>query len=124
MINNTISKSPPSNLLGLFTDEGDVNIEATRIFLKMSKVELSTAFGLSPDQVRIDRMCEVTKRRIKDFSLALEFVAETFDGDKTKTQFWLNTANLNFGGSSPQNLILRGRYNKVLNFILAAKEGY
>ena len=53
---------------------------------------------------------------------ALEFVAETFDGDRAKTLFWPNTGNPNFGGPDPKTLIISGRYHKVLKFILAAKE--
>lgn len=124
MIENAISGSLLTNFLGLFTDKGEVDVEAIRGFLNISKKELATAFGLSPDQIRINRIGELTKRRIHELASALEFVAETFDGDKKKTQFWLNTANPSFGGSSPKELIIRGRYLKVQRFILAAKQGY
>ena len=125
MIDNAISQSSLSkNSLGLLTEEGDVNIEATRKLLDFSKTELAKAFALSPDQIRLDRMGKVSKNRIKDLVCALEYVAETFDGDIKKTRFWLNTPNPNLGGSSPKNLIINGRYHKVQKFILAARGGY
>jgi hypothetical protein len=124
MINNAISGSLFHNFLGLFNDEGDVKLEETRKFLKLSKVELASAFGLSPDQIREDRIASKTRERLTDLASALEFVAETFDGDEQKTSFWLNTPNPNFGGSTPKKLIIRGRYHKLLKFILAAKQGY
>ena len=124
MIDNAISNSLLTNFLDLFTDKGEVNVEATRNFLEISKAELARVFDLSPDQIRSDRMGETTKERIKDLASALEFVAETFEGDKDKTLFWLKTANPNFGGSSPKNLIIRGRYHKVLKFIFSVKQGY
>ena len=124
MINNKISESLLHNFLGLFTDTGEVKVEETRKFLSFSKVELATAFGLSPDQIREERMAATTKKRVAELASALEFVAETFDGDKKKTSFWLNTPNPNFGGSTPKSLIIRGRYHKLLKFILAAKHGY
>ena len=124
MIDNAISISLLNNFLGLFTKKGDVNVEATRKFLNISKKELAQAFALSPDQIRLDRIGKITKNRIKELAFALEVVAETFDGDKNKTQFWLNTPNPNLGGSSPKNLIINGRYHKVQKFILAAQKGY
>ncbi len=124
MIENSISDSLLSNSLGLFTQEGEINVEATRKFLDISKKELAQAFGLSPDQIRIDRMGKITRERIKELASALEFVAKTFDGDSQKTQFWLNTPNPNLGGSSPKHLITNGRYHKVQKFILAAQNGY
>ena len=123
-IDNAISNSLLSNLLGLFSDDGMVDVEATRKFLKISKAELANAFGLSPDQIRPDRMGTVTKNRISELASALEFVAETFDGEQEKTLFWINTPNPNFGGASPKKLIVEGRYHKVIKFVLAAKEGY
>lgn len=124
MLENAISNSLIKNFLGLFTETGEVKIEETREFLKLSKIELANAFSLTQDQIRDDRMATKTKERITELATALEFVAETFDGDKTKTLFWLNTPNPNFGGSTPKNLILRGRYHKLLKFILASKQGY
>ncbi len=124
MIENTISESLLSNFLGLFTKEGEVDVEATREFLNISKKELAQAFGLSADQIRTTRIGRMTKERIKELASALEFVAETFDGNREKTQFWINTPNPNLGGSSPKHLIINGRYRKVQKFILAAKSGY
>ncbi len=124
MLENAISNSIMKNFLGLFTETGEVKIEETREFLKLSKIELANAFGLSPDQIREGRMAAKTKERVTELATALEFVAETFDGDKAKTLFWLNTPNPNFGGSTPKNLILRGRFHKLLKFILASKQGY
>ena len=124
VIDNAISNSLFQNLLGLFSDEGVVDVEATRKFLRISKAQLASVFGLSVDQIRLDRMGEVTKTRIDELASALEFVAETFEGDEKKTLYWLNTPNPNFGGTSPKKLILEGRYHKVVKFILAAKKGY
>ena len=124
MLENAISGSLNKNFLGLFTETGEVKVEETREFLKLSKIDLANAFGLTQDQIRDDRMATKTKERMAELATALEYVAETFDGDKTKTLFWLNTPNPNFGGSTPKNLILRGRYHKLLKFILASKQGY
>lgn len=120
---NIISNSLIKNYLNFFDQEGDVKLEDLRSFLGVPKAELAKAFGMSADQLRDDRLSSKTEERLKELAAALEFVADTFEGDVTKTRFWLNTPNPNFGGATPKNLILRGRYNKVLKFILAAKQG-
>jgi uncharacterized protein (DUF2384 family) len=120
---NIISNSLLKNYLNFFDQEGEVKLDDLRIFLGVPKSELAKAFGMSPDQLRDDRLSSKTEDRLKELAAALEFVADTFDGDVTKTRFWLNTPNPNFGGATPKNLILRGRYNKLLKFILAAKQG-
>ena len=112
------------NIFGLFSDTGKVDVEKTREFLDLSRSELAKAFGLTADQIRADRMSIKTEQRVTELAAAIEFVGETFEGDKEKTVFWLNTPNPNFGGSSPKQLIVAGRYNKLLKFIIAAKQGY
>ena len=44
-----------------------------------------------------------------------------FNGDVNKTLFWFNTPNPALGSAIPKNLILRGRYKKVLDFVLASR---
>jgi uncharacterized protein (DUF2384 family) len=119
-----IERSLISNILGLFTDTGDVKVEETQQFLSLSRTEMARVFGVTSDAFREDRISTKTKQRVAELAGALEFVAEAFKGDVKKTQFWLNTPNPNFGGASPKQLILNGRYNQVLKFILASREGY
>lgn len=124
MLDNAISRSALGNVLGFFTPTGDLKIDQVGEFLDISRAELAGAFGMNADKLRPERMSTLTQERIKQLAAALEYVAETFDGDVTKSKQWINSPNLNFGGSSPKSVILKGRANKVIKFILAAKEGY
>jgi len=110
----------PSNTLGLFDSSGHVDLEKTINFLEISKTALASAFGISPDKLRLDRMTDVVREKIAQIAYALELVAVSFKGNLNKTKFWINTPNPNFGGASPRSLIIRGRYNKVISFIEAA----
>lgn len=121
MLNNQISNSLSKNHLKLFDDAGNVSATRTSEFLDISKSLLADALGLTIDQLRDDRLTGKAKERLENLAMALEFVSETFDGDINKTKFWIKTPNLNFGGFSPHALILRGKYRKVIDFILAAK---
>jgi len=109
------------NHLGLFNASGDPDVDATSTFLESSRKELAEAFGFTQEQLRPDRLSGLAKERVTQLAGALEFVAEVFDGDREKTKFWIKTPNPNFGGASPRDLIIRGRYRKVLQFILAAR---
>jgi hypothetical protein len=118
---NDISKSLPKNYLGLFSDTGEVSIDKTISVLETSKTELALAFNLSVDQMRQERLTGKAKERVEQLAIALEYVAETFQGDLKPTLFWIRTPNLNFGGLSPKQLILKGKSKKVIDFILTAK---
>lgn len=121
---NAISNSMMPNVLGFFTETGDLKIDEMSEFLEISRAELASAFNLTPDKIRPKRIAAKTKERLKELAGAIEFVAETFEGDINQAKSWINSPNLNFGGSSPKNLILKGRVNKVTRFIYSAKAGY
>jgi uncharacterized protein (DUF2384 family) len=122
-MSNVISDSLLKNHLKFFDHSGDVKLEDIRTFLGVPKIELAKAFGMTQEQLRDDRLSFKTQERLKELAAALEFVADTFNGDINKTRFWINTPNPNFGGATPKNLIIRGRFNKLLKFIIAAKQG-
>ncbi|POB13631.1 antitoxin Xre/MbcA/ParS toxin-binding domain-containing protein [Halobacteriovorax sp. DA5] len=121
---NAISNSAISNVLGFFTETGDLKIDEMSRFLEISRAELASAFNLTADKIRPNRIAAKTKERLKELAGAIEFVAETFEGDVNKAKKWINSPNLNFGGSSPKSLILKGRVSKVTKFVYAAKSGY
>lgn len=121
MATNQITESLPKNYLNLFDENGDVKIEETQDFMEISRTELAELFSLTPDQLRPDRIGPKTKEKIAELAGALEFVADSFNGDTKKAKAWFKMPNLNFGGASPRELILRGKKNKVLQFILASR---
>jgi hypothetical protein len=120
-LENLIVESGIKNHLGLFQKSGDPDVDATVEFLETSRKELAEAFGFTDQQLRPERLSGLAKDRIRQLAGALEFAAEAFNGDPVKTKFWIKTPNPNFGGASPRELIIRGRYKKVLQFILAAR---
>jgi hypothetical protein len=111
------------NYLGFFDKNADVKVEEVQKFLEMSRKEMAQVFEVSPDALRLDRISDKTKERLSELAGAIEFVAEAFEGNLEKTKFWIKAPNPNFGGSSPRQLILHGRYQYVLKFILASRKG-
>lgn len=117
---NPLEKLSIKNYLGFFDENGDPILEKMTDFLSISRKELADAFGLTIDQIRPERMSEIAKQRIRELAGILEFVADIFGGDKKKALFWIKAPNPHFGGTSPRDLIIRGRQKKVQSFVLAA----
>ena len=118
---NHITESQIKNHLGLFDNEGNVKIKATQNFMEISRTQLAEIFRLSPDKIRPDRMGRRTQEKLTELAGALEFIAESYNGNKKKSKFWLKTPNPHLGGATPRELVLRGHYKKVIQFILSAK---
>lgn len=118
---NLVSGSLSPNHLQLYRNDGSVDVNKTADLLEVSRTELAEAFGLTPNQIRPDRLTGVARQRFEQLAGALENVAALLDGDVEKTQFWLRTPNRNFGGTSPKNLILSGLYDRVVEFVEKAQ---
>jgi len=122
-MSTAIQDSLIPNYLRFFSDFGDVKVDAVQAFLDISRKEMAHIFGVSADALRDERISQKTKERLTELAGAIEYVADAFKGDLSKTKFWLKTPNPNFGGSSPRQLIVSGRYQYVLKFILASRKG-
>ena len=121
MLTNPISASLLNNYLGLRDSEGNVLVDKTVDFMETSKSELAEGLGLRADHIRADRLSPKAIEVLNQLAATLEFVAETFEGDLKKTKYWIKTPNLNFGGVSPRQLILRGKGQKVFQFVINAQ---
>jgi len=105
------------NILKLFSRTGEVDVQKTHDFIELSRAELADVLNVSPDQIRPSRISPKVKTRVGELAGALELVAFLFDGDVNKTKYWLKTPNPHLGGTCPRELILRGRYKRVIDFI-------
>ena len=112
------------NRLGLVNEVGEVKIDAVQELLGVSKKELAQFFEMSSDVLGEDQVSPKNKEKLVELTGAIELVAEAFKGDLDKVKFWFKTPNPNFGNSSPQQLIVNGRSQYVVKFILASRNGY
>ncbi|MBX3022237.1 MAG: hypothetical protein KF799_11235 [Bdellovibrionales bacterium] len=117
---NEITASTFTNHLHLFTDEGKAKPSEVAGFLEISLNKLAKALGV--DTLREDRLGPVATLRLQELASALEIVAQSFGGDRKKARFWINTPNLHLGAAIPKNLILIGRYKKLLEFVQAVRD--
>jgi hypothetical protein len=61
--------------------------------------------------------------QIKDRQLVIDFLIDNFDFNQENAINWVSSFNANFG-SSPEDLIEADRVDKIMLFLIAAKEGY
>ena len=107
--------------LGLFDKKGVVKVDKVMDFMNISRAELASAFGLTADQLRPERIASRTKEVIGELAGAIEYVADIFKGDEAKTRKWFNLPNVHFGGSAPKKIILTGRFHRIKNFIYSSQ---
>jgi len=108
--------------LGLFDNKGIVQVNKVTDFMEISKAELATAFGLTSDQLRPERIGSKTKEIIAELAGAIEYVAVIFKGNEEKTRRWFNVPNVHFGGSAPKKIILNGRFHRIKSFIYSNQQ--
>ena len=101
----------------MFDKKGIVKVEKVLDFMDVSRTELASAFDLTADQLRPERIASRTKEIIGELAGVIEHVADIFSGNEEKTRKWFNLPNVHFGGSAPKKIILSGRFQKVKNFI-------
>lgn len=92
-------------------------------FLELDTNELSKISGISKSSVRLDgRIPADLKERLEQIANICNIVAAHFEGDPAKTALWFRTSNPVLGGISPRDMIRFGRYKRLFDFILRAKE--
>ena len=109
------------NHISLFDKKGVVKVKKLMNFMDISRSELASAFGLTGDQLRPERMAGRTKEVMGELAGAIEQVANSFSGNEEKTRKWFNLPNVHFGGSAPKKLILCGRFRRVKSFIYSSQ---
>lgn len=110
------------DLLGLY-DDGRTNYKKVAAFLDLSKDDLAKIASVKKSSVRFDaNIPQPVAQRLREIANIANLVAEFFRGDTNKVSLWFELTNPMLGNMSPRNMIRAGRYTKVLNFILDARE--
>jgi predicted nucleotidyltransferase len=93
-------------------------------FLGLSKVELAQLAGLAPASVRFDEKApRILREHLMAIAVICELVAETFDGNITKTALWFMTPNPHLANYSPCDLLRRGERDVLKRHVLEATAG-
>jgi hypothetical protein len=121
--------SPPSivshianDVLHLYTD-GRPDYKRIAELAKLSKADLGKLSQVAKSSVRFDaHIPEPVAQRLREIANIANLVGEFFAGDAQKVGLWFEIANPMLGNVSPRDMIRIGRYKRLLNFVIEARE--
>ena len=92
-------------------------------FLGLTNTDVSKIAKVSKATVRYDeRIPSEVYERLLEIANLCNLVAEFFPREPHKVKLWFTTPNPQFGNISPRDMIRFGRYNKLRQFVLDARE--
>lgn len=113
---------PPHDYLGLFQEANAPKKVVD--FLHFSKDDVAKATRMPKASIRYDeRIPSELAQRLQEIGIICELVAEYFKGDLKKTALWFKINNPALGNISPRDMILYGRYQKLIKFVQNALAG-
>jgi len=117
-----VSHIASEDLLHLYRD-GHPDYKRIAELTKLSKVDLSKIAQVAKSSVRFDaHIPEPVAARLREIANIANLVAQFFAGDVQKVGLWFEIANPMLCNISPRDMIRIGRYKRLLNFVLDARE--
>jgi len=117
-----VSHIANQDLLHLYR-EGRPDYKRIADLIKLSKADLSKISQVAKSSVRFDsNIPEPVAERLREIANIANLVAEFFAGDAQKVGLWFEIANPMLGNVSPRDMIRIGRYKRLLNFVVSARE--
>jgi uncharacterized protein (DUF2384 family) len=110
------------DVLGL-RQKGRTDYKRVVDLVKLSKEDLSKIAKVSKASVRYDHSIPLpVAERLHELANIANLVGEFFNGDAHKVALWFELPNPMLGNISPRNMIRAGRYSRLLNFVLDARD--
>jgi hypothetical protein len=114
-----IAQSDP---MALFPN-GEPDYRRVAKLIGLSKADLGKLAGVARSSVRFDgHIPEPVAERLREVANIANLIGEFFSGDAIKVGLWFELANPMLGNVSPRTMIRLGRYKRLLNFVLQARE--
>ncbi|MEQ1642463.1 MAG: hypothetical protein ABL959_03330 [Pyrinomonadaceae bacterium] len=110
------------DVLGL-TRKGLTDYKRVAELVQLSKEDLSKIANVAKSSVRFDESIPLpVAERLREIANIANLVGEFFDGNPEKVALWFELPNPLLGNISPRNMIRGGRYKRLLNFVLDARD--
>lgn len=117
------STIPNSDPLEFGLQKKEIDFRKVSSFLEFDKNALSKIADISKQSVRYDsNIPQKLKERLTEIAIICTLVAEYFEGDAQKTAMWFKAPNPMLGDITPRDMVRLGRSNKLIKFILDAKD--
>jgi len=117
-----VSHIANEDLLHLYR-EGRPDYKRIADLVKLTKADLGKISQVAKSSVRFDaNIPEPVAERLREIANIANLVAEFFGGNAQKVGLWFEIANPMLGNVSPRDMIRIGRYKRLLNFVVSARE--
>ncbi len=91
-------------------------------FLSLDENDLSKMAQVRRQSIRLDEPPREVIERLHETAIVINLVAEFFDGDRNRTVSWFHAQNPSLGNIKPRDMLRLGRFHKLHQFILEARE--
>jgi hypothetical protein len=117
---NNLFRSVPPDRFKLLKSNNEPDSERIKTFLSLRNEEVSAATSIPLPSVRFDeRMPAALRDRLVEWAVAINLVGNFFQNEQ-QTILWFQTPNPLLGNITPKEMIRRGRFRKLLQFIQTA----
>lgn len=92
-------------------------------FLSLDENDLSKMAQVRRQKVRLDdAIPPEVAQRLREIEVIANLVAEFFEGDIYRTAAWFHARNPTLGNIKPRDMVRLGRFDRLQQFILDARE--
>ena len=102
---------------------GTVDYKRVAAIANLDKGDLGKLGKVAKSSVRFDdKIPSTVAERLTEIANIANLVAAFFRGDVQKVELWFKLPNPMLGNISPRDMIRLSRYDRLLNFVLDARE--
>jgi hypothetical protein len=92
-------------------------------FLDLDDNDLSKMAQIRRQKVRLEHpIPSEIAERLREIAIIANLVAEFFEGDANRTAAWFHANNPSLGNVKPRDMLRLGRFHKLHQFVLEARE--
>ena len=118
------SSVPSRNYLPVYGEANKLDYKQAVELMDLHHKDIANATNTPIKSVRFDsRIPMEVAKRIEEWVVLLELVAEFFEGNVDKAILWFRTPNYLLGNISPRDMIRFGRYKKLMKYVQNALAG-
>jgi hypothetical protein len=111
------------DFLGFADADDDLDYRKVADFLDLDDNDLSKMAQVKKTAVRLEGAIPGDlAQRLREIANIANLVAEFFGGDVVRTAAWFHAANPILGNIKPRDMLRLGRYHKLYQFVLEARE--
>ena len=120
MAANAIFETVPEKDSFRLYKNGIPQVSVIKDIMGLTKAQIAESVEIQVTLLRSDaKMSKKVRDRMTEYAHIIDLVGNHFNQDLDKTIRWFKLPNPALGGISPKEMILLGRYKKLMQFIMS-----